>query len=346
MRVSTAVAAVLCALLGAAPSAAHQQGVTYSEVTIAGGEARVDVVLSVHDLAADVDGDGTTTDAEVRSRYPRLQRRLESALVLEAGGAPCPLVLRDSTVEPGELVRLRLAGPCPAATPVRFVVRLPALTAIDGQNLAKIRVGDLFAEHEFTRTDQEVVVGTGSAGLWPTFRRFFVLGIEHIATGYDHVLFLVALLLVGGGLRSLVAVVTAFTVAHSVTLTLAVLDVVELPSRLVESAIALSIAWVALENLVIDRAAGRWRITFAFGLMHGFGFASVLREMHLPREGLIASLLAFNLGVEAGQLVVVLLTHPLIVAVGRSRHRRAFVAVASGAILVIALWWFAERAFG
>lgn len=346
MRALHAAAALIVGLLAAGPAAAHQQGVSYSDVAIAGGEARFDLVLSVHDLAADVDGDGTTTDAEIRSRYPRLRRRLESAVTVEAAGTPCPLTLQDSAVEPNELVRLRLSGPCPDATPVRIVLRLPALTAVDGQNLAKIRVGDLLVEHVFSPKDQEVLVGAATAGIGETFRRFFVLGIEHIATGYDHVLFLIALLLVGGGLRSLVAVVTAFTVAHSVTLSLAVLDVVALPSRLVESAIALSIAWVALENLLIDRTQGRWRITFAFGLMHGFGFASVLREMHLPHAGLIASLLAFNLGVEAGQLVVVLVTHPLIAAIERSRHRRLVVAVASGAILVMALWWFVERAFG
>ncbi|MCC6850425.1 MAG: HupE/UreJ family protein [Deltaproteobacteria bacterium] len=340
-------AAVLIAgLIAAPPVAAHQQGISYTDVVIANGEVRFDLVLSVHDLAADVDGDGVTTDAEVRSRYPRLARRFAAALAVEAGGVPCPLTLSDSAVEPNELVRFRLTGPCPDVTPVRVVVRLPALTAVEGQNLATIRAGGALAEHVFTTTDHEVVLDAARVGVWPAFRRFFVLGVEHIATGYDHLLFLVALLLVGGGLRSLVAVVTAFTVAHSVTLSLAVLDVVALPARLVESAIALSIAWVALENLLLDRPRGRWRITFAFGLMHGFGFASILRELHLPREGLIASLLAFNLGVEAGQLAVVLVTFPAISAIERSAHRRTLVAVASGAILVMALWWFGERAFG
>jgi len=107
-----------------------------------------------------------------------------------------------------------------------------------------------------------------------------------------------------------------------------------------------SIAWVALENILIDQVRGRWRITFAFGLMHGFGFASILREMHLPRSGLVASLLAFNLGVEAGQLVVVVLSYPLVLAMQRSAHRRWWVGLASGVILVLALWWLVERAFG
>ena len=169
--------------------------------------------------------------------------------------------------------------------------------------------------------------------------------MEHIATGYDHILFLLALLLVGGGLRALVGVVTAFTVAHSITLALATLDLVALPIRLVESAIALSIAWVALENVLFDQQSGRWRITFLFGLVHGFGFASVLRAMHLPSQSLAASLLAFNLGVEAGQIVIVLLAYPVIAAMQHAPQRRMIVATASSVIFVVALYWFVDRTF-
>ena len=107
-----------------------------------------------------------------------------------------------------------------------------------------------------------------------------------------------------------------------------------------------SIAWVALENMLIDRSQGRWRITFAFGLVHGFGFASILRDLHLPTEGLAVSLLAFNLGVEAGQLCIVVLAYPLVAWVQRTAHRRPLIVAASSVILVLALWWFVERAFG
>lgn len=335
-------------LLGSGTAGAHQQGVSYSDVEVGEGRVRYDLVLSTHDLTADVDGDGVLTNEEVVSAYPQLRRVLERAVMIEAGGRACPLVLQDFSIEPRELVLFRLRGPCPDATPVRVVVRLLMLSAVDGYNLAKIRAAGVFTEHIFTRAVSEATVGregSSAEGLGSTFRRFFLLGIEHIATGYDHILFLVALLLVGGGLRSLVAIVTAFTVAHSVTLSLAVLDIVQLPPRLVESAIALSIAWVAVENILIDQSRGRWRITFAFGLMHGFGFASILRGLNLPREGLITSLLAFNLGVEAGQLVVVLLSWPLVILAQRSRHRRVLIGLFSGAILVLALWWFIERAF-
>ena len=339
------VALIALVLVGAGQAQAHQQGVSYSDIEVGDGRVRYDLVLSIHDLAADVDGDGALSDDEVLHRYPQLRRVFERALVVEAGGKACPLQLQDFSIEPNQAVVFRLRGPCSDATPVRVVVRLLMLTTVDGYNLAKIRAGGVVEEHIFTRTASEVTIGS-AAGLGATFRRFFALGVEHIATGYDHVLFLLALLLVGGGLRSVVAIVTAFTIAHSVTLSLAVLDIVQLPVRVVESAIALSIAWVALENLLVDQIRGRWRITFAFGLMHGFGFAAILRGMHLAREGLIASLLAFNLGVEAGQLAVVLVSYPLVVLIQRSPQRRLLVGLASGAILVLALFWFIQRAFG
>ena len=130
------------------------------------------------------------------------------------------------------------------------------------------------------------------------------LGVEHILTGADHLVFLLGLILVGGSLRSLVGVVTAFTLAHSITLALAALSIFAPSPRLVEPAIALSIAYVGVENLFVNDASKRWRITFPFGLIHGFGFAGALREIALPRAQLPIALVSFNLGVELGQLGV------------------------------------------
>ena len=323
----------------------HQQGVSYSDVEVADGRVRYDLVLSTHDVGADADDDGVLTDDEVLRAYPNLRRLFQRALFVEAGGTACDLQLQDFAIEPEERIVFRLRGACPNALPVRVVVRVLMLNGAGGYNLAKIRAGGGYEERVFDRDHPEAVVGAATS-VAATFGRFFLLGVGHIATGYDHVLFLIALLLVGGGLRALIAIVTAFTIAHSVTLSLAVLDVVHLPSRFVESGIALSIAWVALENMVFDRVSGRWRITFAFGLLHGFGFASVLRAMQLPRAGLIASLLAFNLGVEAGQLAIVLVAYPLIALLQRSAQRTVVVRMLSAVILALALWWFIERAFG
>ena len=175
---------------------------------------------------------------------------------------------------------------------------------------------------------------------------FFPLGIEHILTGYDHLLFLLALMLCGGGLWSLLKIITAFTIAHSITLALAALDVVVLPSALVESLIALSIAYVALENLLPRHAVSRrWAVSFVFGLVHGFGFSSVLREIGLPKENLLLSLLNFNLGVEAGQLTVVLLVVPILMRLKSKPWEPRMVAIISGVILAVGLVLFVERAF-
>ena len=185
-------------------------------------------------------------------------------------------------------------------------------------------------------------------GVWAVLQKFVPSGVHHILIGPDHLLFLIGLLLLGGSVRQLLLVVTAFTVAHSITLSLAVLNVVTPPARLVEPIIALSIVYVGLDNLLArgGRDMRVW-IALVFGLIHGFGFASVLREMGLPSGALGWSLFSFNFGVELGQLAVV-----LVVAAVLSRVR-AYSAVAgqrvavAGSIAVIAAgaFWFVERVF-
>ena len=179
----------------------------------------------------------------------------------------------------------------------------------------------------------------GSAG------SFFLLGAQHIATGYDHLLFLLALILCGGSMVQLLKIITAFTLAHSITLVAAALGLVSLPPALVEAAIALSIAYVAFENLLPRLAISRrWTISFLFGLMHGFGFSSVLTEIGLPREGLLLALLNFNLGVEAGQLVAIAVVVPLLLWLRKTRWERRVVLALSTLVLVTGLGLFIERA--
>jgi hypothetical protein len=341
-----AVLAVAALGLAAAGTAwAHPQGVSFGELTIEPERVRYDLSLSVHDLtAADVNRDGDLASDEVLAYYPTLKSLLTRGVLIESGTDRCPLTLEDFDIDPRRAVLLRLRGPCDGTKPVRLVLRLLVLQQ-GGYNVTKVRYPGGVEEHVFTPDHVEVLVGNGG-GLLATAWRFVLLGIEHIATGYDHILFLIALLVVGGGLRALIAIVTAFTVAHSVTLALATLDLVTLPGRPVEAAIALSIAWVALENIVLDRVRGRWRITFAFGLVHGFGFASILRDMRLPPDALLTSLVSFNLGVELGQIAIVLLAYPLIALVQRSSRRRLLVVTVSAAILLLALFWFVERALG
>ena len=177
---------------------------------------------------------------------------------------------------------------------------------------------------------------------------FIPSGIHHILIGPDHILFLVGLLLLGGSWKQLVAIVSAFTLGHSVTLSLAALSIVTPPARIIEPAIALSIIFVGTDNLV--RGNGRdlraW-VALAFGLVHGFGFANVLREFGLPREALGWSLFSFNLGVEIGQLAVVLIVASALAAIRRWRSDVGYRVAYAGSVVVIAAgtYWFVERVF-
>lgn len=182
------------------------------------------------------------------------------------------------------------------------------------------------------------------AGFWG----FLELGIEHIWTGYDHLLFLGGLLIVCERLRTLIAVVTSFTVAHSVTLGLAATNTVTIPGRVVEPLIAASILFVGVENILRpgSEPKGRWAVAFVFGLVHGFGFADVLRQMGLGVDGrgIALPLFSFNLGVEIGQVSVAAIVLPV---VWRLRRNPAFVSrgipIASGLIALVGLYWLLER---
>ncbi len=182
----------------------------------------------------------------------------------------------------------------------------------------------------------------------PTATGFFLLGVEHIATGYDHLLFLLALILCGGRLIELLKIITAFTLAHSLTLGAAALNLVTLPSTVVEAVIALSIAYVAFENLYPRYAVSRrWAVSFLFGLVHGFGFSSVLKEIGLPKDSLLLSLLNFNLGVEAGQLAAVVIVVPLLTWLRTTSFETRVVRGMSLVVLAVGLGLFIERvAFG
>jgi hydrogenase/urease accessory protein HupE len=197
------------------------------------------------------------------------------------------------------------------------------------------------------RLEFEYFAGTRQ-GTLAVIRKFVPSGVHHILIGPDHLLFLVGLLLVGGSLRQLVIVVTGFTVAHSVTLSLAALNIVTPPASIIEPAIALSIVYVGVDNLTVREGRDmRVWIALAFGLIHGFGFANVLREMDLPARALGWSLFSFNLGVEIGQLVVVALVASALAAL-RSRSAAAGRRlVFAGSIVVIAAgaFWFVERVF-
>ena len=194
--------------------------------------------------------------------------------------------------------------------------------------------------------DLTITLHSNSGSRSERFFRFLVLGIEHILTGYDHLAFLLAVLLTGGSLASNARIITSFTIAHSLTLALATFGVVTLPATIVEPLIAASIVVVGIENLVHRQLARRWLVTFGFGLIHGLGFAQILRELGIATMGIQGAvpLLSFNLGVELAQLSIAAITLPLI---WRLQRRPAFMlkhAPALSLLLTLAgVYWFIAR---
>jgi len=175
---------------------------------------------------------------------------------------------------------------------------------------------------------------------------FFLHGVEHILTGYDHICFLLAVILWANRFWPVVKVVTAFTVAHSITLSLAALGIVALPSALTEAAIAASIVYVAIENFFSKNFAKRWHDTFLFGLVHGFGFASGLLEIGVPEHAVAPALASFNIGVETGQIGIVLVVVPLLMLsdrLSRGERSKKIVYTASTIIALLGGYWFLMR---
>ena len=257
---------------------------------------------------------------------------------------------RDAVVDKeGELLLRLILVAALEELPAELEVRLDLGEKLGAthRNIAKILyAGKSMRQAVFSKNNpQQLFIFGEKKSAWDNVKAFTVLGTEHIFEGYDHILFLLALIVIGGRLSHLVKIVTAFTLAHSITLVLAALEVVVLPGKLIEAGIALSIAYVAAENFWIRRVDHRWILTFCFGLIHGFGFANVLRELGLPTRGLVASLLAFNVGVEIGQVIIVSILFPLILWLSRSAFQRRTVLAVSTVILLFGLSWFFDRVF-
>jgi len=180
---------------------------------------------------------------------------------------------------------------------------------------------------------------------WQTIGQFVLIGVKHILSGYDHIAFLLALIVIGLSIRDVIKIITAFTIAHSITLLLAAWQVITVNSRMVEIVIALSICYVALENLLRKKIAYRWLITFGFGLIHGFGFASGLQELIVGKSDLLVSVLSFNLGVETGQLLIFFILLPVLHLLSKKVAFRTITAVTSVLVFGIGFTWLIERVF-
>lgn len=364
-------ALVLVLALAAAPALAHKPSDSYLSLTEEGGAWRGQWDIALRDLefaiGLDADGDGAITWGELRARHPEVAAYAFARLALRADGRRCAPEVREQLVDEhsdGAYAVLRFEARCAAGPARTLEVEYRLFADLDPTHRGLLQVRQQAAtQSAVLGPDQprlEIVLGEASR-----LRQFFSYageGVWHIWIGIDHVLFLVALLLPAVlvyGARGwepatrfapvfweVFRVVTAFTVAHSITLSLAALGVVSLPSRLVESVIALSVVLAALNNLRPVVLGRRWTVAFGFGLVHGFGFASVLAGLGLPRDALLVSLLGFNLGVEAGQLAVVGLFLPAAFLVrGAAAYRRLGFAGGSALIALVACVWMVERIF-
>jgi hydrogenase/urease accessory protein HupE len=339
-------------VLRATPSQAHAVGVSRGEYRADGTRVRADLVFARKELLAtlpglDADRDGELTSGDLERAHDELSDWMQRGMVVRVAAGPCAGGLEGATLTQQDGVDLAAVYQCPQQASA-FSVRLGLLaelslghrhllTAIFPSQTLRAVLYE--AEPALELAPPGVVAGApGGAGPSP-----FRLGVVHLLTGYDHLLFLLALLLVGGPLRSVLLVVTAFTLAHSVTLAVAVLGIWTPRPTLVEPAIALSIAYVGIENCVAPHLRRRWRLAFLFGLVHGFGFAGALREAAVSAVPPPLALASFNIGVEAGQLAVLAVVLPFVWCLsGRARFASGF-QLTSIAISATGLWWFVAR---
>jgi hydrogenase/urease accessory protein HupE len=350
------IAAIVCVLLASAPAAAHPVPFSYLDLRV--DREAIDGTLVVHmfDLGHDleVDPPERLLDASVLSgRAQAIVALLSSRLTIVADGVTLPGAW--SSVEPipdRQSIRLRVRYTLSKPAGVVHVATSMFPYDPNHQTFLNVYEGSSLTQAilDYRRTEFEYFAGTRQGAL-AVMRKFVPAGIHHILIGPDHLLFLVGLLLLGGTIGQLTLVVTSFTVAHSITLSLAALNLVTPPARVIEPAIALSIVYVGADNLLVSAPRGgrdvRAWIAFTFGFIHGFGFANVLREMDLPARALGWSLFSFNLGVEIGQLAVVIVVASALAAL-RSRSEalgRRVAFVGSIAVIVAGAYWFVERVF-
>jgi len=351
-----------------APAHAHKPSDSYLILSLQGDQLSGQWDIALRDLdftiGLDADGNGEITWGEVKAKHKEIAAYALARLVIAADGAGCPITVTEHLIDnhaDGAYEVMRFTVDCPAV-PQILNVKYTLFFDVDPQHRGLLRLEDQGGTHTaiFSPEHQTWQLKSHSAALGRQFLDFFRTGVWHIWTGFDHILFLCALLLpavleLRGGrwqgvatfrqaFIDVVSIVTAFTIAHSITLSLAVLGFITLPSRLIESTIAASVIVAALNNLypLIDKRL--WIVAFVFGLVHGLGFANVLTDLALPKPALAVSLVSFNLGVEAGQLAIVATFLPFAYLSRRSwLYPRLALGAGSLSIAAVASVWLIER---
>ena len=333
---------------------AHQPGLSTVQVNLGSNRLTAQLIFAWPELEAlvpmDANHDRELSDAEFAAARSTLLKKGEPAIAFESDGRMLSLqapveVHREDT----NGLRFNFIFEFPATRVLtlnsEILAELPrthrqivTVLRADGTSL-----GEAVLEFDRPSVDVPLFALTGQKQL-NGVRDFLVLGVEHILTGWDHLAFLLGLLVIGGGLRDAIKIITSFTVAHSLTLVLATLNVINIPSSYVEPLIAASIVYVGFENVVRRNFSKRWMLTFGFGLIHGCGFASVLREMGLGANGtsVVTPLICFNLGVEAGQLAIAAVMLPLIWKL-KPRFPKRWLPVTSAGLILIGSYFLVDR---
>lgn len=304
---------------------AHDPGLSATDVRVSAEKIVAEVSFASLDLERiqhiDLNDDGVLSDQELKSAAPELRGFAGKLLDIECDRRKIELQNFSVVMRDGNSVHFLLEFP--TATRCELQISASVLADLPRGHKQYFSIRDqqdkLLVERMLSAEAPTLTIDLRATHAFNSLResalRFVTLGIEHILTGYDHLAFLLAVLLAGGSLRSNAKIITSFTVAHSITLALSTLGVVSLSARVVEPLIAASIVFVGIENLVRRQLAARWLVTFGFGLIHGLGFASALRDLGIGATGVGAAaipLLSFNLGVELGQVAIAALVLPLV----------------------------------
>ena len=374
MRTLLALLAFLALALVTGPALAHKPSDSYLTLDVDGDTVHVrwDVALRDLDYALDLDKDedGRITWGEVEEQRSAIEAYAFARLGLRGDGdAQCTLVpsrraLAVVSHSDGTYAVLHRDARCPQRVH-GLGIDYTLFFEVDPQHRAIVRIDAPGSSRTqvLSKANHVLRFDLDEAGRLRQLKSIVEEGIFHIWTGYDHVLFLLALLLpsvlrreadgrwtpvarLQPALLDVLRIVTAFTVAHSITLSLAALGVVTLPSRLVESVIAASVVLAAVNNVWPLLGKDRWVAAFLLGLMHGFAFSATLTDLDLPRSNLLITLFGFNVGVEIGQLAIVVVFVPIAFAVRRTTAYRRW-ALVGGSVLIalLATVWLVERAF-
>lgn len=365
-RRSILLAVVL--FIASACAQAHRPSDSYLTLDVDEAGVRISWAIALRDLekavGLDANGDGDITWAEVQAAYFPIYHYADTHLTIAYDGQPQVLdsdPLQIDHKSDGAYAVLGFNTVAPAATAtVDLGYRLLFGHDPTHRGLINYRDRDRQISRVAGPQDDDIRFSPGEPATLDVLGDYFTEGVWHIWIGFDHILFLVVLLLPAvfllesgrwqpvssphAAFLDAVKVITAFTLAHSITLALAVLNIVSLPSWLVESCIALSVLLAALNNLHPVFPAARWQLAFLFGLVHGFGFATVLVDLGLPGISLATALVGFNLGVEAGQVLIVMLFFPLAVLLRHSRVYRLWIFRGGSVVAaLVAVFWLVDR---